>query len=616
LATASNFVVKNGLEVGTTAVISNTGVWIGATTNIKGPQGTQGPPGTQGAQGTIGAQGAVGAQGVQGSPGAQGVQGPIGAQGVQGTVGAQGVQGIIGAQGVAGAQGAQGIQGAIGAQGVQGTVGAQGVQGIVGSQGVAGVQGAQGVQGPIGAQGVQGTPGVQGAQGTQGAPGAQGITGVTGTTGTGGVVGAQGRQGLTGVQGVGGTTGAPGVTGPSPGATGAPGVQGPGGPPGAQGYQGAKGLTGSGSAFTANMTGGMVQDFYNPYYFYKASGTNGGWDAQMYSSQSYTSGAFVSFRGTGISNPIMMGLNTDPTTDASYGSIDYCWYLEWSGAGNNLYIYESGGQIGYYGTYTPNSTQLLITYDNSFVRYYKDGILQREVSVGAGITYYLDCSIYVVSAAGFTDVAFGPYSSLPARGPQGPQGPQGPTGSPGAQGAQGRQGPGGQDYRPGPQGRQGAQGPQGPTGAGSQGPQGVSSTNEQINSLGVGTPAAGSLGVIRASGDIESFYSDARLKNNLGNIPNALEKLSKISGVYYQQDEFAEQFGYEPSDKRHIGLIAQEVGSVLPEIVVVAPFDSDKYGESISGDRYLTVKYDKIVPLLIEALKEQKDQIEYLKSKI
>jgi hypothetical protein len=106
------------------------------------------------------------------------------------------------------------------------------------------------------------------------------------------------------------------------------------------------------------------------------------------------------------------------------------------------------------------------------------------------------------------------------------------------------------------------------------------------------------------------------LKNNLGNIPNALEKISKISGVYYQQDEFAEQFGYQHSEKKHIGLIAQEVGSVLPEIVVVAPFDSDKYGESISGDRYLTVKYDKIVPLLIEALKEQKDQIEYLKSKI
>jgi hypothetical protein len=79
--------------------------------------------------------------------------------------------------------------------------------------------------------------------------------------------------------------------------------------------------------------------------------------------------------------------------------------------------------------------------------------------------------------------------------------------------------------------------------------------------------------------------------------------------VYYNQNELAKKFGYN-NDERQIGLIAQEINEVLPEVVKIAPFDSNKYGHSISGENYLTVMYQKVVPLLIEALKEQKEQID------
>ena len=77
----------------------------------------------------------------------------------------------------------------------------------------------------------------------------------------------------------------------------------------------------------------------------------------------------------------------------------------------------------------------------------------------------------------------------------------------------------------------------------------------------------------------------------------------------------ARSFGYQ-GNEREVGLIAQEINDVLPEVIEKAPFDTDKYGNSISGENYLTVMYERVVPLLIEALKEQKAQIDYLNSKL
>ena len=62
---------------------------------------------------------------------------------------------------------------------------------------------------------------------------------------------------------------------------------------------------------------------------------------------------------------------------------------------------------------------------------------------------------------------------------------------------------------------------------------------------------------------------------------------------------------------------AQEVKCIAPEIVTIAPFDTEfnKDGSKISksGKNYLTVSYNKVVPILVEAIKEQQTQIEELK---
>ena len=63
-------------------------------------------------------------------------------------------------------------------------------------------------------------------------------------------------------------------------------------------------------------------------------------------------------------------------------------------------------------------------------------------------------------------------------------------------------------------------------------------------------------------------------------------------------------------------MFAQDVQEVIPEAVKIAPFDRDENGESKSGDNYLTVQYEKIIPLLIECIKEQQVQINELKNKI
>lgn len=125
----------------------------------------------------------------------------------------------------------------------------------------------------------------------------------------------------------------------------------------------------------------------------------------------------------------------------------------------------------------------------------------------------------------------------------------------------------------------------------------------QHNSLGIGTAASGTAGEIRATNDITAYYSDDRLKTKLGNIENALEKVVGLSGFYYEPNEVAQSLGYEV--KKQVGVSAQSVQAVMPEVVKPAPID----------EQYLTVQYEKLVPLLIEAIKELKAEVDALKNK-
>jgi hypothetical protein len=123
-----------------------------------------------------------------------------------------------------------------------------------------------------------------------------------------------------------------------------------------------------------------------------------------------------------------------------------------------------------------------------------------------------------------------------------------------------------------------------------------------FTSIGVGTPASGTSGEIRATNNITAYYSDDRLKNRLGGIENALDKVLSLTGFYYEANETAQALGYAPI--REVGISAQDVQAILPEIVAPAPIDS----------KYLTVRYERLVPLLIEAIKELTSRVKELEA--
>jgi hypothetical protein len=143
----------------------------------------------------------------------------------------------------------------------------------------------------------------------------------------------------------------------------------------------------------------------------------------------------------------------------------------------------------------------------------------------------------------------------------------------------------------------------------------ASSSNVQFGSLGVGTASSGTAGEIRATADITSYYSDERLKENVELIPNALDKVMSLRGVTYNANQLAESFGFKNKEKQ-VGVLAGDVERVLPEAVKPAPFDIMLFENtevSRSGENYKTVQYEKMVPLLIEAIKELNKEIQELK---
>jgi hypothetical protein len=121
-------------------------------------------------------------------------------------------------------------------------------------------------------------------------------------------------------------------------------------------------------------------------------------------------------------------------------------------------------------------------------------------------------------------------------------------------------------------------------------------------SLGVGVTPNATDGRIDASNDIVAYSSsDKRWKTNINPIESPLEKLQKLSGVEFDWIEDTEVHGNVGND---VGVIAQEVELVLPQAVQTRD----------SGMK--AVRYEKLIPLLIETIKEQQKQIDELKNKI
>lgn len=134
----------------------------------------------------------------------------------------------------------------------------------------------------------------------------------------------------------------------------------------------------------------------------------------------------------------------------------------------------------------------------------------------------------------------------------------------------------------------------------------LTSADVQTDSLGVGTAASGTTGEIRATHDVTAYYSsDANLKTNVVSIENALDKVKQIRGVEFDwTQEYIDDKGGEDGyfvRKHDVGVIAQEVEAVLPEVV----------GTRENGTK--AVRYDRMVALLVEAIKDQQSQIDELK---
>ena len=110
-------------------------------------------------------------------------------------------------------------------------------------------------------------------------------------------------------------------------------------------------------------------------------------------------------------------------------------------------------------------------------------------------------------------------------------------------------------------------------------------------------------GQVNVVGDVVAFFSDERLKDIHAPLTNALHKVTSLDTFYYTPNELAQSFGYE--NKTHIGVSAQQVEKILPEIVTDAAI----------GQGYKTLDYSKLVPLLIQSIKELKAQIDELKDK-
>lgn len=138
----------------------------------------------------------------------------------------------------------------------------------------------------------------------------------------------------------------------------------------------------------------------------------------------------------------------------------------------------------------------------------------------------------------------------------------------------------------------------------------VLSTSESLTGGNGGdillTPANGGLVVVSGSGTYSGTWtqaSDERFKTDIKPISNATEKVLQMEGVsyYLRKDEFPEK---NFDSDLHIGLIAQNVEQVIPEVV------------KTDSDGYKSIAYQNLVPVLIEAIKEQQASIELLKEEI
>jgi hypothetical protein len=137
----------------------------------------------------------------------------------------------------------------------------------------------------------------------------------------------------------------------------------------------------------------------------------------------------------------------------------------------------------------------------------------------------------------------------------------------------------------------------------------LSGTNSPTTLFLNGSGAGGTVhcgGNLEAIGNVTAYASDERLKENIRIIASASDKVVQLNGVIYDWKDECESLGFKPTMKTETGFIAQNVQQVIPDAIYPAPFNND----------YLTIKPEKIIPLLVEAHKEERTKREELENRV
>jgi len=533
---------------------------------LQGVQGIQGFEGTDGAQGVQGIQGfsgddGFGGVGVQGNQGIQGIQGEVGqgVQGIQGSLGfgsqgVQGIQGFTGSQGIAAEEGGAGAQGFTGGQGTQGFqgVGIQGIQGIQGESGdaIQGVQGNQGFTGS-GSSGIQGNDGIQGPQGLDGDLGNEGPQGIQG------FIGVQGIQGIDGTGNV-GPQGIQGMQGPQ-GIQGFSGLVGGAGPQGIQGDQGVQGFTGANGTGANGVQGVQgIQGDFGPQGIQGIIGTG---DAGIQGSQGiqgFTGNegpqGVQGLQGTAEASEIIT--NNVHTADVSLqNAAIFPAMVEGGGGAEAPYTtagINPGGESNFY--YISSEDKLYV--ENLQV----EGNIQLTGTLNGGSGDFLQADTADTKSSGdltFSSnvgAVFGPVNTSKVY------------------------------YKSSDAKMHIEQ---------KASVNGLVITENDGGTITTNFELTNSNGNLTVRGNVNST-SDARTKENVITVDNALDKVTKLRGVYFDK--------IDNPGTRYLGVIAQEVQEVIPEVVL-----------DNGPDTMLSVSYGNLAGLFIEALKELKKEVDEIK---
>ena len=475
---------------------------------------------------------------------------------------------LVGSQNITGSQSITGSMSVSGSLAVTGSLFINGTSYTAASSGTSGSNGTNGSSGSSGTSGSNGTNGSSGSNGTNGSSGSSGTSGSNGTNGSSGSSGSNGTNGSSGSNGTNGSSGSSG----SNGTNGSSGTSGSNGTNGSSGSSGSNGTNGSsGTSITTSGTNNKVVKFTSASTVGDSSITDDGTTVTIggnlvVSGTSTTVNSttveigdnIISLNGSGAANA---GLVVRDTTAASLVSGSLLWNTttdKWIAGplGSEIEIATISG--------TQTLTNKTIDGSQLVALSVANGKLTNSsvtVSAGTGMSGGGAVSLggtVTLTNAGVTSAVAGTGVGVSAG-----------------------------------------------TGAVtiSIGQAVATSSNVQFNALlvGAGTPPT-TAGLIRATNDVIAYYgSDERLKENITPIENSLDILKQINGYYF---DWKEMPGIHENEGHDIGVVAQEIGAVLPEIVTTR------------DNGYMAVKYEKLVALLIQTNKELLNRVEALEEKI